>query len=373
MGLTWTSWAIPGLLGGLTALTEAVVLIRTALERSLNRRLAALLLMFGSTATLGAVSFMIDRPGIYHAVVAVALAFLAAQPFQYLSFLAVAVETPLVQPFRSRIAFGLLALGSGVGATWLLVAPNMFMGPLYSPTWATWNYHFTSAGSRLAQLLGLVSLFGLVAALDAYRKSRPGTVARSRAKWFAIAFGVRDVYTGLMFVLYPVLRPLSFWGDFIYNSVWQLDGLLFVLLMAYGVLRWQLFDLDLKLKLVLERGTIGAVFGIVFFTGSYVLEEVVPVDGVLLGFLVAAAIALTLRPVQRFAEGLADRLMGGVQDTPEYRQSRKLQVYRAALEGAVADGMITDRERDILARLQRELGISEREATLAEQQVRSRK
>ena len=85
----------------------------------------------------------------------------------------------------------------------------------------------------------------------------------------------------------------------------------------------------------------------------------------------SAAIVLALKPVQRFAEGVANRLMGGVQDTPEYLRARKHQVYRAALEGAVADGVISVRERSILRRLQQELGISEREAARAERDVRS--
>jgi hypothetical protein len=371
MGLTWTFWATPSLLTGLTAWAEAVVVIRTAPERSLNRRLALLLFLEGIVANLGSVSFLIQDPWTAQLFFSVLLAALATLPFQYPAFLAVAVDSPLVRPFRSRTAFGLLALCSAVAAAWLLASPNTFMGELYSPPWATWNFHFRPAGARLAQFLGLASLLGLVAALDGFRRSRPGTAARSRAKWFAIAFGIRDAYTGLTFVLYPVLRPIPVWGDFIYNPGWELALFFYVLLLAYGVLRWQLFDLDLKLKLALKRSTVGAVFGAAFFTGSYVLDRLIPVSGALLGFLVSAAVVLALRPVQRFAEGLADRVMGGVRDTPEYRRARKHQVYRAALEGAVADGVVTDRERDILVRLRQELGISEREAALAERNVRS--
>lgn len=371
MGLTWTLWRVPAFLAGLTAWAEAVIVARTAPERSLNQRLALLLFLEGTATTLGAVAFMIQDPGTFRVVEAAALAFMATLPFQYPAFLAVAVDSPLVRPFRSRTAFGLLALCSVVAAAWLLASPNTFMGRLYAPSWATWNFHFRPAGERLAQLVGLASLLGLVAALDGYRRSRPGTAARSRAKWFAIAFGIRDAYTGLTFVLYPVLRPIPVWGDLIYNSAWSLALFFYVLLLAYGVLRWQLFDLDLKLKIALKRSTVGAVFGVAFFTGSYLLDQVIPVNGALLGFLVSAGIVLALRPVQRFAEGLANRLMGGVQDTPEYRRARKLQVYRAALEGAVADGVISERERSILRRLQQELGISEREAVRAERDVGS--
>ncbi|MEJ2203582.1 MAG: hypothetical protein P8170_05695, partial [Gemmatimonadota bacterium] len=42
-------------------------------------------------------------------------------------------------------------------------------------------------------------------------------------------------------------------------------------------------------------------------------------------------------------------------DTTDYVESRKHQVYRAALEGAIEDGDISERERDILRRLREQL------------------
>ncbi len=49
-------------------------------------------------------------------------------------------------------------------------------------------------------------------------------------------------------------------------------------------------------------------------------------------------------------------------------KARKLEVYRAALEGALQDGVVTEREQQILARLRRELEISETE----DAEIRSR-
>ena len=76
-----------------------------------------------------------------------------------------------------------------------------------------------------------------------------------------------------------------------------------------------------------------------------------------MGLLAALAIVAALRPMQRFAKGVADRVMRGVEDTPAYLEVRKLEVYRAALEGAIQDGIITDKERAILARLRDQLAI----------------
>jgi len=48
---------------------------------------------------------------------------------------------------------------------------------------------------------------------------------------------------------------------------------------------------------------------------------------------------------------------------------RRLEVYRAALEGAFEDGHITDKERSILDHLRDSLGISQVEAVALEKEL----
>lgn len=71
------------------------------------------------------------------------------------------------------------------------------------------------------------------------------------------------------------------------------------------------------------------------------------VEGTILGLLAAGAIVVGLRPVQRLAERFASSVKRGVEDTPEYVEARKLDVYRAAVESAVEGGRITEKERAI--------------------------
>ena len=61
--------------------------------------------------------------------------------------------------------------------------------------------------------------------------------------------------------------------------------------------------------------------------------------------------------------------MRGVRDTPDYLQSRKHEVYRATLEGALEDGAITTRERKILDRLREQLEIPVAVAERLEQEM----
>jgi len=370
VGLTWTPWALPGLLTAALAWAGAIVVLRTNPHRSLNRRLAVLLSLEGLWMA-GGLFYMIEDPVIAYRAGAVAVAAMAALPFQYLSFLGTALRTPLVRPFRSRVSLTVLAAASIGAAAWVLLDPSSFITDLYSPAWATWNFRFRSLGQRAAQLHGAAALFGLVAALHAYGRARADSAARSRALWFAIAFGTRDLYAGAANLLYPVIRDVPFWGDFVFNAGQTSVYLAYVALLAYGVLRNQLFDIDLKLKFALEKGTVGSFFAAAFFTGDYLLERIIPVDGAVLGFVAAVAVAAVLRPIQKLADSFADRVMGRVEDTPEYIRGRKHAVYRAALEAAVEDGRISDRERDILARLRRELEIAPEAGVRLEREVLS--
>ncbi len=366
--MTWTPWVLPGLVSSACAVGAAIVVLRAAPDRTLNRRLSALLFVEGAWAAAG-IFFAIESPTTFMAVAAVGVAAMAALPFQYLAFLGVALDTALVRPFRSRAAFWVLSALSVVAAAALLLFPRVFLGELYSPPWATWNFHFTEWGTRLSLLNGACSLFGLVASLAAYRRAGRGTAARERARWFAMAFGIRDVMYASLYLSYAQLRPIPFWGDFLYNELAGIATVFFIALLTYGVLRHQLFDLDLKLKFALRQSTVGAIIAGAFFVGSELLERFIPVEGTVLGLASAGTIVLLLRPVQRFSEAFASRLMPGVTDTPEYVDRQKRAVYRAALEGAGEDGTISDRERSMLDRLIMQLGLASDVAASLEREI----
>lgn len=371
MNLVWTWWGIPGTFAFVAAWCCAAVALRTGSGRTLNRRLSLILILEGILAAgqIGLL-FFFDNPTIVTALATVGTAAMAALPFQYLSFLAIALETPLVVPFRSRGATVLLGLASTVAAIFVVINPHMFIAELYRPGWAPWNFRFLELGQRLVQLQGMVFLFGLIAAVAAYFRTRKDSVVRYEAMWFAIAFGFRDVYVGVIQVLYPILRPVPVWGDFVYNPGSAMAYSVYILLLAYAVLRFQLFDIDLKVKFALQHSTVGALIVGAFIGGSELLELLIPVNSAFLSFLAAIGILVMLRPIQRLALGLTDRLMRGVQDTPEYLEARKHDVYCATLEEILQDGIVTDKERGILDRLRDNLRISPEDAAAMEKELR---
>ena len=370
MNLVWTWWGVPGTFAFVAAWCCAIVALRTNPRRTLNQHLTLILILEGVyVAGIAGLLFFFDNPTIVTTLATVGTAAMVALPFAYLSFLAVSLNTPLVAPFRSRAARVLLVLTSTVAAIYVLANPHLFFLELYRPGWAPWNFQYTDFGQRWAQLLGIVYLFGLVAAVTVYIRARKGSVARNRAKWYAIAFGFRDVFVGILQILHPILRPDPYWGDFVYNPGVALAYCVYILLLAYAVLRFQLFKIDLKVKFALQQSTVGALVIGGFIVGSEVLESFVPVSGTILNIFVAITILVVLRPMQRLALRMTNGLMRSVQNTPEYLEVRRLEVYRAALEGVVEDGIITDKERRILDHLRDDLGISPGEAVALEKEL----
>ena len=371
MNIVWTWWGVPGTFGLIAAWCCAIVALRTAPKRALNRRLSLILLLEGTfVAGHMGLLFFFDNQAIVSALMTIGMAARFALLFQYLAFLAIALDTPLIAPFRTPVAKNVLNVASVVVAIFVFAKPELYFSELYNPGWAPWNFQFVGMGLWVVQLQGAVYIFGLVAALSAFFGTDKGSVARNRAMWFAIAFGFRDIFAGILQILYPILRPVPFWGEFIYNPAQAIAFSVYFLFLAYGVLRWQLFDIDLKVKLVLRQSTVVAMVAGGFIVASETLESMVPVSGTALSIAVAVVILILLRPMHRFALGMTDRLMSSVQNTPEYLDARKNAVYRATLEGAVEDGIVTDMERRILDRLREELGISPDDAAAIENEYR---
>ena len=61
--------------------------------------------------------------------------------------------------------------------------------------------------------------------------------------------------------------------------------------------------------------------------------------------------------------------MPSVQDTPEYKNYRKLQVYGEAVAEAMREGAVTPVQRAVLNRLRKQLELDEAEAAAFEQEL----
>ena len=368
--MSWSWWGAPGVLVMGLAWTLAVVALRAAPGRRLNRILAGLLLLEGAyTGTnVGLILFMEDRSAAT-LVSLIGMITQIALPLVYLLFLGEAIRTRLTAPFRGRRSTAAVAAAitilCGVG----LLRPSLFLTDVAPSTLGHWNYVYQGLGLRVVQFYGLVHLFGLGVAILAFRGAAAGSIARSQAGLFILAFGLRDAYMGLAATLFPVLRPVPMWGDFFYNPGIGLIYAAYVPLLAYAILKYQLFSIDLRLKLVLRQGSAGALIAAVFLVVSEALESVVAVDGVVTGILLAMLVAVLLRPAQTVAERIAGAVLPNVELDDAYFEQRRLAIFRAALESATIDGRISSDEREMLTRLQMELGLGNDVAATLEREA----
>ncbi len=162
---------------------------------------------------------------------------------------------------------------------------------------------------------------------------------------------------------FAVMTDISWLGKFVY----ALGTLLAVPVIAYGILRSHLFDIDLRIRWTIKQSTLATIFVTLIFLISEGADRFLSAElGNFAGLLAAAVVVFFLAPLQRFAESVASVAMPNTKNTLEYAAHRKMQVYEAAVGEAVPDGIISDRERALLNSLRDSLGISATDADALE-------
>jgi hypothetical protein len=273
----------------------------------------------------------------------------------YPPFLAAALRTRLTAPFGTRRARIVLLILAAILAVIVL--------------WGSLKI----GGTLLYVSLVLLFLFALIASLDAWRTA--DGVVKSRAGTFAIAFGVRDVcwsfaYGWATLIVwqgtYAIVDPNASTAPYL---IYALGTLLAVPLIAYGILKSQLFDIDLKIQWTIKQSTVAAVFVAVFYLVTEGADRLLEAEfGSWIGLLASALLLFLISPLQRFAERVAGAVMPNTSDTPEYAAYRKMQVYEAALADALPGG-ISDKERALLNHLRDSLAISAADANALERDM----
>lgn len=357
---------IIGLLAIVACWALAVVLYRVGTTGSVARKLTVLLVAEGFVLlTAGFPAFALNVPlsfyeshsimfflmGLFHHLCDSAMISL------YPPFLALALNTKLTRPFANkRVRIG-LAVGSIV-----LVLVVTFIQSRIGTT-------------LLYSIVTLLFVYALVAAINAWRTASRG-IARERAGIFALAFGLRDIGWGLSYAISAWLMwtqvefsnpPDIFWlGKFVY----ALGTLLAVPLIAYGILRTQLFDIDLRIRWTIKQSTLAGMFIALMFLISEGAAQFLEAElGSIAGLLAAAVVMFFLAPLQRFAERVATAAMPNTKNTPEYVAFRKMQVYEAAFADAQHEDGISERERALLERLRDSLEISASDAQAIEDEL----
>ncbi len=354
-----------GLIAVATCWSLAIFLFRLSTPGSVARKLSLLLFVEGMTlGSSGFIDLFISDDAYGNPAYALwwrtellvhafgDCAMLALYP----PFLASALQTNLTRPFaRGRVR-----------GTILVAAASLFVAFVIDP--------LPYAAIALYLALSFLFAFALVASLHAWRMA--SGAGRARARAFTIAFGVRDICWGILYG-YAVWsigvgraeilegEPAGF--EFL---LYALGTLLSAPLIAYGILRTQLFDIDLRIRWTIRQSTLAAAVVTIAYVLSEVAEQLVSAElGSTVGILAAALVVFFLAPLQRFAERVADSAMPNTRNTPEYVAFRKMQVYEEAIAEAHLDGGISAKERALLGKLRESLGISAADAATIEEDV----
>jgi hypothetical protein len=367
--VSWTPLFVLGVFAFTLAVYAATVLFRAAPDRKINRRLPPILLIEGLLALGAGVEVLVNSPSAVEpnpdfAWIGQAIGILLVPlPLLYLRFLGT-LETPIVRWLRrpgvDRTLLVFLPLGlvaEGIRRTRFAVAADAIGGVF---------------------ILGgfiVISIYGIVASVSAWRRAAAGSVARDRARAFAYAFVARDLLWLSLFVGQPIVDSV-FHEQYLSNIVLAgviapVTVIVYVPLIAYGVLRAQLFDIDLKVKLGISRTTAVTIALLVIFACAKVSELYLSKEYGWVAGGIAAGLMLFISPrLNRFGDKVASKALPSVQPTSSYVSFKKLEVYRAAVESAYEEaGTITLLERKILDRLRTKLNLVPQDAGLVEAEV----
>lgn len=371
MAVEPTLLGLPAVATGLLSLALGLVIYFARPDREQNRILAIYVATTGlAWALVRGARYLLTDPIDGYAVHITAFALWSISIYTYGAILA-SLDTPLTSPLRSRFGRAALILASVTTFTSAVFWPELWIGDVTLVVGADgverWDYEAAVLGQLWLFAWVPLWLLASAAAIHAVLRS-PSAAKRRQAAWFAAAFVAQDLILAawLLALLVEAPLPHAFFvlmpaaGSFL-NSV----------LLGYGILRAQVFDIDIKLKWTLSRGTMASVFVAVFFLVANAAQEFLAEElGWALGGIAAGALLLVISPLQRAAEGLASAALPGVAAHSEYASFRKLEVYKGALEEMLQDGALNDRDRAVLRRLRERLGLSESTCLAMESDLR---
>ncbi len=361
-------WGILAIIAVAMCWALAVVLFRVGTPGSVARRLSLLLVVEGttlgtSTAPLFILTsiqdFLAANPLFSNVLDYLHLIGDCAMLALYPAFLAAALRIPMTRVFGSRQG----------RAGLLLVAVSLYIFILLGPD--------QRVGITLLFLALVVTfVYAFVASTHAWHTSTGA--ARTRALVFVLAFGFRDLCWGYNYgfatwEIWWSTNPNAGLEPDLGYICYILGTLVAVPLIAYGILRTQLFDIDLRIRWTIRQSTVASVFVAVMFVVSEGASQFLSDElGAVSGLLAAGVLMFFLAPLQRFAERVATSAMPNTKNTPEYAAFRKMQVYESALAEAQHEDGISDRERALLNRLRDSLGISAADADAIETELQAR-
>ncbi|HLE98204.1 MAG TPA: hypothetical protein VI997_12600, partial [Candidatus Thermoplasmatota archaeon] len=244
MGLVWNP--VGALLMGLgaAAFLIAIAIYFSPPWSSRNRWLALAFVAESWTFWIGVAWSVDDFESAYAAKQVWTALFVTIAPL-YLLF-ASTLESPLARPLRARATRIFLVAWAIALPLLVVLFPGLSMRGWSTNHWYAVLYALPAPALRAyTPVMGAAFFLVLAVSISAWRRAPPGSASRRDMSLILAAFAFRDAYSGASLVTYPFLR-------------WRLDDLYAVGfipivavtygLLAYGMLRHQLFDVRLRAR-----------------------------------------------------------------------------------------------------------------------------
>lgn len=342
----------------------ALVVVRSKPQTLEKRRLAGLLAMGFILCGSAALAYGAKDRTLAQAMYSLLYAAWFGLIVAWLRFLAT-FPSPVARWFRNSAVDGLLLTLMILGPlVWLFFVKDITftgLGPFLP--YVPWRPTYTTAGfDRFAYAQIGVTFLSILVVVDSWRRAAKGPT-RSRLAIYAFSMVSFDIWNGTNALVRTNIVHTVAQGQI--PAEWKiklfllsnaLNFIFLTLLMGYAILKSNMFDVDLKLKWTLRRGTLVGIFVAAFFVATAIAEQWLQQYGVVFGGAAVGLMLFAARPLERGVNRLADKAMPNVQDTPEYASYRKMEVYKAAVE-ELAIGGITAKERRALVALSTKLGL----------------
>ncbi len=146
-------------------------------------------------------------------------------------------------------------------------------------------------------------------------------------------------------------------------TVLGLWRLVLPLLVTYALVRYQLFDVDVRVKWSVKHAPL-ATLGItlLLFLFSEYMENVLETRwGPIVALGAAGVLTLAAKPLEDIGQRLATRAMPNTKQIGDLSKQERARLFEEQLKLALHDGSISDRERKVLEQLRHRLGMTSSE------------
>src|SRR6266536_1130553 len=185
--LIWNPWGLFGLVSLIVCTIMGAFVLATRPNRTQNRRLAMFLITdgiitFAGPAGGGAISGSDATARVFFVVHFVALFLVVPVMLRFLA----TIDTPMARPVRTRTGAILPWLFAAAEAVLLIARPPLFVQGFFEPWWGGRMFLPGPLTNAAYTLASIAPIYSLIVSISAYRRATVGTVAKERARWYAI-------------------------------------------------------------------------------------------------------------------------------------------------------------------------------------------